>query len=365
MPLALIPPGKRRNTTAYYARGTIDGQRFERSLKTRNRAIALARLRELEIELERSALEKPEPTFAEAALAYMKDRKAKLALKGVDYHNSREAAYMAHLLRHFRETRISEIDNRAIAAAAWALYPNAAAATRHRQAITPARAVLAHHERGGLRQGTPDNARVRWLTPEEAEQLIEAADAPTRRLILTLLGTGCRTGELVKLQVENINPPTAQAWIADPKNDNPRWAPIERARALPALMDGLPLTGAAFLTPKGQPYQIRANNSGGQFAVRFNKAREAAGLGTEVTPHVLRHTWATWFYAATGHNLVALMSAGGWKKTDMAMRYTKLAPADLAARLKKQGWNFASGAWLGERGAGPQLIQINQAVTGS
>ena len=365
MPLELIPPGKRRNNAAYYARGTIEGQRFERSLKTRNRAIALARLRELEMELERTALEKPEATFAEAALAYMKDRKAKLALKGVDYHATREAAYMANLLRHFQETRLSEIDNRAIAAAAWALYPAAVAATRHRQAITPARAVLAHHERGGLRQGTADNARVRWLTPEEAEQLIDAADPAARRIILTLLGTGCRTGELVKLQVENINPPTAQAWIADPKNDNPRWAPIERARALPALLDGLPAQGAAFLTPKGQPYRIRANNSGGQFAVRFNKAREAAGLGEDVTPHVLRHTWATWYYAATGHNLVALMSAGGWKKTDMAMRYTKLAPADLSIRLKERGWNFASGAWEGERAAGLQLVQSNQSASGS
>lgn len=174
-----------------------------------------------------------------------------------------------------------------------------------------------------------------------------------------LLATGLRTGDVVRLQVENINVPTAQAWIADPKNNDPRWAPIERARGLPALLDGLPAQGAAFLTPKGQPYRIRANNSAGQFAGIFNKAREAAGLGQEVTPHVLRHTWATWFYAATGHNLPALMLAGGWKKADMAMRYSKLAPADLALRLQKCGWRFSIGGNMGEVRNGPGLIAIN------
>ena len=218
-----------------------------------------------------------------------------------------------------------------------------------------ARAIIEHHWRGGLRQSVEDNARIRWLTPEEAELLIEAADPIARRLILTLLGTGCRTSELVKLKVSDINLPTAQAWIAEPKNDSARWAPIERARALPALLGGLPPQGAAFLTPKGQPYRIRANNSGGQFAGRFNKAREAAGFGEDVTPHVLRHTWATWYYAATGHNLPALMAAGGWKSASMAMRYTKLAPADLPQRLAAHGWRFAAGS---ARGAATSAEQI-------
>lgn len=344
MPLELVPPGKRKNAV-YYARGTVAGKRVERSLETRVRAIALKRIKDLEIRLDAEATSPPEPTFAQAALAYMQD--------------GGENRYLTPILRWFGpDTKVSEITPQAISDAARALYPAVSPATRHRQAVTPIRAVLGHHMRGGRRKGSQDTPRTRWLTPEEADMLIEAADARARRLILALLGTGCRTGELVKLQVENINVPTAQAWIADPKNGRPRWVPIERSRAFPALLKGLPAQGAAFLTPKGKPYQIRANNSGGQFAGIFNKARDAAGLGEDVTPHVLRHTWATWYYAATGHNLAALMDAGGWVRVEMAMRYTKLAPADLAQRLSKHGWNYVSGGNAGETQGLPYIHAV-------
>ena len=345
MPLELVPPGARKGNKAFYARGSVAGKRVERSLKTRVRSVALQRLRDLEIELETEPTRKTEVTFGEAALRYMED--------------GGERRYMTPILRHFGPTQVvTAITRQDIAEAARALYPQASNATRQRQAVTPIRAVMMHHERGGRRQSLQDTHRTRWLTPEEAETLIEAAHPRARRLILTLLGTGCRTSEIVKLQVENINVPTAQAWIADPKNNRPRWASIERSRSLPALLDGLPQQGAAFLTPKGKPYRIRSNNSGGQFAVMFNEARVAAGLGDDVTPHVLRHTWATWYYAATRHNLAALMASGGWAKTDMAMRYTKLAPSDLANRLQKHDWNFHSGGNLGEEGGSPRLVAV-------
>jgi integrase len=345
MSLKLVPPGKRKGSKVYYARGSIAGKRFERSLETGVRSIALTRLRDLEIQLEANRRQAPQPTFAEAALNYLKD--------------GGEGRYMAPVLRYLgADTLLSELTTQAIAEAARALYPNVSPATRHRQAVTPMRAVLGHYARGGMRQGVTDTVRTRWLTPEEAEDLIAVAEGPARRLILTLLGTGCRTSEIVKLQVENVNVPTAQAWIADPKNNRPRWAAVERSRAMPALMEGLPAQGAAFLTPKGKPYQIRKNNSGGQFAIMFNKARDDAGLGEDVTPHALRHTWATWYYAATGHNLAALMGSGGWAKTDMAMRYTKLGPADLASRLRSHGWNFQIGGTMGEALGGGRLYAI-------
>jgi integrase len=360
MPLELIAPGQRKGNKHYIARGSLDGHgRIERSLKTSNRKLAQQRLRQLERELEDAAALGGRISFARAALAYMEDRKAKLAERGLEYHHTSEARYMARLLTHWGNTPLDELTPPVIAEAARALYPKAQPATRHRQAVTPTRAVIGHHERGGLRKGVQDNARVRWLTPEEAETLIEAACPRARRLILTLLGTGLRTSEVVRMQVRNINVPTAQVWIGNTKNDDPRWTPIERARALPALLEGLPPQGAAFLTPKGQPYAINRGNSGGQFAVIFNKAREAAGLGDDVTPHVLRHTFATWYYAASGHNLVALMQAGGWRKVDMALRYTKLAPSDLADRLLAHGWNFAAGGKLGENREGGNIIAIN------
>ena len=59
----------------------------------------------------------------------------------------------------------------------------------------------------------------------------------------------------------------------------------------------------------------------------------------DVTPHVLAHTFATWFYAPI-RDFGALMDQGGWTKADMVNRYWKLAPDDLSKRLLKVGWDF-------------------------
>jgi len=73
---------------------------------------------------------------------------------------------------------------------------------------------------------------------------------------------------------------------------------------------------------------------------------DLAGLGADVTPHVLRHTWATWFYSQT-RDFGGLLDLGGWRKADMAQRYRKIAPADLPARLMAHGWDYT------QTGAGP------------
>ena len=80
-------------------------------------------------------------------------------------------------------------------------------------------------------------------------------------------------------------------------------------------------------------------NGGGQIQSAFATARARAGLGPDVTPHILRHTWATWFYAQT-RDFGRMLDLGGWRTTSTAERYRKIAPADLAARLDRAGWDF-------------------------
>lgn len=246
-----------------------------------------------------------------------------------------EARFLPKLIMHFGMTRtIEEIDALAIAAAAAEIYPDTTPATARRQVHVPVNAVISFAQ-GHRRQPSTDTPRTRWLTPEEAERLIECA-GPALSKIAFLLGTGCRTGEMFALDAGQLNHATRQAWIDDPKNGEGRWVSIT-PRAWD-LMGDLPEAGALFRTPKGLPYK-RRDKGGGQMAGAFNKARELAGLDDDVTPHVLRHTWATWFYAAT-RDFGGLMDLGGWKKADMANRYRKLAPADLAARLHAHGWTF-------------------------
>src|SRR6516165_3858723 len=128
MPLYLRPP-RAGKTPYYYIRGTYLGVRCEESTGTGRREIAKRLLDKKRDEIERGAVAKPgEPTFADAAIAYMT--------------SGGERRFLAPLVEHFGTTALSAIDQLAIDNAAAALYPRSDATTRNRQVYTPISAVL-------------------------------------------------------------------------------------------------------------------------------------------------------------------------------------------------------------------------------
>ncbi|MBL3569904.1 integrase [Rhodovulum sulfidophilum] len=334
-----MPLRKFRRNGIWYLRGTVAGQRVYESTRVGDEtaAEALRIRREGEI-LERVSLgRRATATFAEAALTYLE--------------SGGEGRFLAPILAHFGPRfRLADIDNDAVNACARALHPAAAPSTINRQVVTPISAVYQMAAEDGLvahrrfRRRRVDDARLRWLTPDEAERLIAAADVRTAAQIAFLLGTGCRVGEMVALQRRDLHLETGEAWIGKAKNGHPRMVrfPARVRRMLAA--HGLPEAGAVFRTPKGKPYVQRANG-GGQIQAAFNAARDKAGLESDgprkVTPHTLRHTWATWYYAQT-LDFGGLMDFGGWEKADMANRYRKIAPAWLAKALVDTGWQFGN-----------------------
>jgi integrase len=268
-----------------------------------------------------------------------------------------EARYLPRILRHAGpDMMVEDVDEAWILDAAAAIYPDCKPDTVRRHLRVPLDAILNHHAGRRRRQGT-DTRRTRWLTPEEAERLLAAAarltlprhPAPERqtlRKIAFLLGTGCRPGECFTAEVQHWNPATRQWWIpaeergAGKTPGAARWVRLP-PRAAELVQNGMPEVGRAFLTPYGRPIVVGTGH-GGQMQTAFNAARDAAGLGEDVTPYTLRHTWATWFYAQT-RDFGALMDLGGWDKADTANRYRKLAPDDLADRLFAHGWDFRIG----------------------
>lgn len=317
----------------YYLRGSIAGTRIYESTRTGNRQAAdtLRIRREAEILERHVSGRRASITFAEAALTYME--------------SGGEGRFLEPILTYFGpKFRLADVNNEASNQCARVLYPNQAPSTINRQIITPISAVvnmaaydnLCAHRR--FRRRKVDNVRLRWLTPKEAEALISAADQATALKILFLLGTGARSGEIFALMRRNLHIESGEAFLEKTKNGDARMIsfPDRVARAL--RLANLPEEGAIFLTPKRHAYKLRTNG-GGQMRAAFNRARDGAGLGPEVTPHVLRHTWATWFYAQT-KDFGGLMDFGGWKKADMANRYRKVAPQSLASELFAYGWNF-------------------------
>ena len=332
MPLKLVRRGE-----IWYVRGTVAGRSvFESTRIGDRRAAEIYRARrEAEI-IERASSGKALTyTFAEAALGYLQ--------------TGGEARYLGRIIEHFGPRyRIADVDNDAVNRAAAALYPDAAPATINRQVVTPISAVYSMAADDGkcpprrFRRRPEPSALPRWLTPEEAEALLAACDARLLPIVAFLIGTGCRTSEALSLTVAHLHLDVRQAHVGVTKNGTGKMAefPTRTERLLRA--SALPEAGAVFRTPKGKPYRIRSvagHRIGGQIKGAFDKARQAAGLGDDVTPHTLRHTFATWHYAVN-HDLILLMERGGWKRTDMAIGYTKLAPDDLPARMMRHGWDF-------------------------
>lgn len=326
---------RRKKGGNYYLRGTVAGQSIYESTGTCNFAAAntIRQRREAEIMHRHTAGVSAAITFAEAVLTYLS--------------TGGEGRFMARILQHFGpDTLLAEIDNAAITDAAAILYPKARPATINRQLITPISAVITMATNEGrtqqrkFRRHKDDKTRTRWLTPEEMERLLTASATHLKPILACLVGGGCRTSEALGIEAHFFYPATGEIWLPNTKNNHPRMIRLPD-RALTIIQKGsIPEVGPIFLTPKGKPYQLR-DNGGGQISGAFDTACTTANLGKDVTPHVLRHTWATWYYAAT-QDFGGLLDLGGWQKSDMAQRYRKIAPADLAERLQIHGWDFAA-----------------------
>lgn len=354
MPLKLLRRGE-----TWYLRGTVAGQNIYESTRLGDKKAAevYRARREAEIIERRAYGTNLTLTFAEAALTYMQ--------------TGGEGKYLARILKHFGpKYRLIDMDNDAVNRAAQALYPDASPATINRQLVTPISAVYRMAAEDGkvqdrrFRRRREPASRLRWLTPEEAELLLAACDHRLLPIVAFLLGTGARTGEALGLTVQHLHLDTREAHVGVTKNGDGKMVsyPARTQRILRA--SGLPEAGAIFRTPKGLPYRLTSSGGdrlGGQIKGAFDKAREAAGLDGDVTPHTLRHTFATWHYAVN-RDLILLMDRGGWRKPDMAIGYTKLAPADLPMRLLAHGWDFRANtvqddAYAGNFGAKVKVLR--------
>lgn len=258
--------------------------------------------------------------------------------------------FLLPVLQYFGpNTDLHEIREADLIRGAEIVYPNCSPATRLRQFITPMRAII-NHANGKRRYEFDKTARKRWLTPEEAERLLAAAtdedvvgawdpERRIRQIIAVSLGSGGAPGEIVALNVGHLNRRTQEIRFETSRKGNARLRWVWMPARTWSLLHPIPITGRAFLTPSGEPYEKRVNR-GGQYTRNFKKVRVAAGLGDDVTPYVLRHTWATWYYAMT-QDFRRLMAYGGWSKVETALGYTKLAPRDLPERLLTHGWDFS------------------------
>lgn len=140
----------------------------------------------------------------------------------------------------------------------------------------------------GLRAHVP-RRRERRLTRPEAARLVEACEEPHLRLaVQILLGTGLRVGRVLALRWPEVDLERRQLVLGPaPRRSkgHPPVLPINGA-LVAALRASYTGESGPVVAWQGQPVRsIRG---------AFNRARDRAGLGAEVTLHTIRHSVATW-----------------------------------------------------------------------
>ena len=132
--------------------------------------------------------------------------------------------------------------------------------------------------------------------------------------------------------------------IRDTKNGTDRIVDLP-PRAVAELASLPYRTGRVFRHRGGKSYRAtddsKGESYGGQNRGVWHSARVRGGIDRRVTPHAVRHTWATWHYAVY-RDPMKLREDGGWKTISQVERYAKLAPQGLVPEILLNGYPLHS-----------------------
>lgn len=243
-------------------------------------------------------------TFTEAAESYLR--------------NGGEARYLKRIIEYLGDTPVSEITPFAITTMVKALYPSHSGATRNREGITPARAVMIHaYERGWCplirirRFKEEPRRRKAPASPTWLHVFCRQADRDGMQhlaaLVVFMAHTGARISEAVRLAWDDVDLVARTAVLLKTKTDtnSVRHLTDELVGRLSTLKETADLSVPVF-----------------RYTSRFsvNERIEAICRRAEIpykSAHVCgRHSFAT-NALELGMDAKTAMEAGGWKSSQV------------------------------------------------
>jgi integrase len=222
------------------------------------------------------------------------------------------------------------------------LSPDAKASTIIRQVISPIRTIVIFAadqgwcDRPRFVKPRQPKGRTLFLLPGDAERAHDAFQLQHHRALFLLgIDTGARISEVLDAEWADVDLSGARINFVHTKNYAARMGVPLSLRTVAALA-ALPYRdGKVIHSRYGDGYSI---GPPGQRAARvsgvFRRAMQAAGISTAITPHVLRHTWASWHYAQH-RDLIRLQQDGGWAEINQVVRYAHLMPAGFEAEIDR------------------------------
>ncbi len=310
----------------WYVVGTFDGKRIRRSLKTRDRKTAQEQCAIFEAKLwkRHSYGEEAVRTFEEAALHYMQQ--------------GGERRYLSKIIRRLKGRTLATLKPGEIRSLATELYPKASGATKNRQVITPAKAVINHaHDLGWcspIKIKPFDEAKPVAKKPVDRAWLdafLKTADAMRlphlSGIVLFMHDTAARVSEAMRVRGKHVDLAARSCLLEKTKTDE---------NVVCALTSELVLRmGQLSAGPEDRVFSYTNRIAVNQ---RIAAVCKKAGIEYRSSHEAGRHTFAT-DAIADGIDVKSAMEAGRWKSVAIFMgRYvhTEDAAAKVASVIDKK-----------------------------
>ncbi len=165
-----------------------------------------------------------------------------------------------------------------------------------------------------------NNKRLRYLSKEECQILINACDPHLKPIIITALNTGMRKSEILNLRWDNIDFNHGFILLDKTKNGERREIPINVTlrNVLKGITRRLDNPYVFYNPDTEKPYRP-------DFKRSFNTALRRVGI-KDFHFHDLRHTFASHLVMA-GVDITTVKELLGHKTLIMTLRYAHLAPS--------------------------------------
>ena len=327
----------------WHVDGTVAGKRIRKSLGTRDEEQAQILKASYEDKLwKRHQLgEEAVRTFEEAAVEYQ--------LHGGKDGSGGEGRFLPPILRHFKGRLVASIKPAELRSMANILYPGKSAATKNRQAIAPARAVIMYaHQLGWCGAISVDQFKAPKSRKHRAvgRDWIDAfmAEADRRKLphlsalVLFMHTTGTRISEAIRIEGRDVDFANRVALLGKTKTDE--WVTRHLTAEVMARIQGLGAKPTERVFGYTDPKAVNRVMK----RVAFDAKIE------QLTTHsVGRHSFGTNALKA-GAGIKDTMDAGGWASARLFM--------ETYVHSTEAGKNVAA---LFDRQTGP--IDMNEAST--
>jgi integrase/recombinase XerC len=205
------------------------------------------------------------------------------------------------------------------------------------------RGCTANNPVASIRTPKQEKRLPKYLDVEQIEKLFSNCDSTTllgardRAILEMLYSTGIRVSELVALDVSDIDLGSSAIRVRG-KGKKERVIPIGPG-AVKAVIHYLDLRRTGFQTPKHDPDALFVNKHGQRLSTRsvrrkLDKYLLEAGLDLSVSPHTLRHSFAT-HMLQRGADLRSVQEMLGHQSLSTTQIYTHLTDENVKREYEK------------------------------